>query len=304
MIDTEKVTEAIIGTGVSPLAIEEGAALAEAWIDDESSFSDEVIAVECGFSVQIDPLTWVIGVQDLICADAKGIYGREHKTTAAPSRYWTEDKWLDSIKNGPQIAVYALALNRGVFYENGSPFVLRVPTPVRERVRAVVKSAIPQFWPRDPTDAWQEFDDLSLSRVVDAFRVKAETIRAARRSQLLPFQLPGRQCTDFNRLCRYYDGCTSGSIPEDASRFDHSDPAASLALPFLGPEANGPDAVILSASSYQTYTRCMELGRREAMSQGKEESLALDTGTVVHAALGEFYRQLRERQKLVDIIPG
>lgn len=298
MIDTEKITEAILATGCSPIAIEEGARYAEAWIEDELSFDDEIIAVECGFSIEIDPLTWIIGVQDLICADARGIYGREHKTTKEPSRYWTEVKWLESIKTGPQIAVYALALNRGVFYDNGTPFVLRVPAPVREFVRAVVKTATPQFWPHDPGDGWQEFDDLSLSRVVDAFRVKAETIRAARRSGLVPFQLPGRQCTDFNRLCSYYDECTSGRVPKDQAGFDRSDPAANLALPFLPEAARGPDAVILSASSYASWTRCMELGRRDAMSSGKEDSLALNVGTVVHAALAEFFRQ-----KKLDIVP-
>ena len=296
-IDTERITEAIISTGVSPLALEEGAQLVQHWIDDESGFEDEIIAVEVGFSIQIDSLTWVIGVQDLICADARGIYGREHKTTKEPSRWWNEKKWLESIKSGPQIAVYALALNRGVFYENGSPFVLGVTTPVREYVRAVVKSSTPQFWPTEKTDSWQEFDDLSLSRVVDAFRVKAEGIRAARRSGLVPWQLPGRQCNDFNRLCSYYDECTGGRLPASASGFDASDPAASLALPFLPDAALGPDAVILSASSYATYTRCMELGRRDAMSGNKEESMALAVGTVFHAGAAEFFRQKRESQK-------
>lgn len=297
-IDTERITEAIISTGVSPLALEEGAQLVQHWIDDESGFEDEIIAVEVGFSIQIDSLTWVIGVQDLICADARGIYGREHKTTKEPSRWWNEKKWLESIKSGPQIAVYALALNRGVFYENGSPFVLGVTTPVREYVRAVVKSSTPQFWPTEKTDSWQEFDDLSLSQVVDAFRVKAEQIRASKRSGLLPWQLPGNHCTSFNRLCDYWDECTKGTFPANAYGFDQDDPAATHALPFLPEGAKDPDAVILSASSYSTYTQCLEKGRRNALSLKSEESMALDVGTVLHAGVASFYKQLREQQQL------
>jgi hypothetical protein len=295
-INNDRILEAVLSTNCSPLAMQEGAALVDNWVNDERDFDDEILAVEVGFSVQVDELTWVIGVQDLICADAKGVYGREHKTTKEPGRYWSEQKWLEEIKSGPQIAVYALALSKGVFYENGQPFVLNVPTPVRERVRAVVKIPSPLFWPENVRNSWQEFDDLSLERVSNAFVVKAEGIRTARRSGLVPWQLTGRQCTDFNRLCGYFDECSRGVLPESASGFDGRDPAAKFALPFLPDEARGDEAVILSASSYASYSRCMELGRRDAMSGGKEESLALEIGTVVHSGCAEFYRQLKEQQ--------
>jgi hypothetical protein len=301
-IDVQKITDAVLATGCNPLALEEGSQLIDHWVNDEKDFDDEILAVEVGFSVRVDELTWVIGVQDLICADAKGVYAREHKTTKEPGRYWNEQKWLESIKSGPQIAVYALALSKGVFYENGSPFVLNVPTPVRERVRAVVKTGSPLFWPENTRNAWQEFDDLSLERVSNAFIVKAEGIRAARRSGLVPWQLTGRHCTDFNRLCGYFDECSRGILPGSASGFDGRDPAAKFALPFLPDEARGDEAVILSASSYASYSRCMELGRRDAMSGGKEESMALEVGTVVHAGLASFYQQIRENQLLTSSV--
>lgn len=60
--------------------------------------------------------------------------------------------------------------------------------------------------------------------------------------------------------------------------------------------------MILSASSYASYSRCMELGRRDAMSGGKEESMALEVGTVVHAGLASFYRQIRENQLLTSSV--
>jgi hypothetical protein len=300
-IDTERVTQAILDAGVSSLAAEAGAELVEAWINEETC-DDEIIAVECGFGIRVDEHTWIIGVQDLIRADRIGIYGNEWKTTKEPSRYWNETKWLADIKSGPQIAVYALALNRGVFYENGEPFVLSVPTPVRERVRAVVKSSPPGFWPRDPQEAWQKFDDVALNSVIDAFRSKAETIRAARRLGLIPYQLPGKQCESFGRMCEYHAQCTTRCYPMDHTGFDSSDPAAKLALPFLGDDAKHPDTVILSASSYATYTRCMELGRRLAQAASKESNMALDTGSAFHAGVASFYRQLREQQKSLDTV--
>lgn len=305
-MDTERITEAIISTGAGPLALEEGAALAQSWIEEKlpSDAEDEIIAVECGFSVQVDERTWIIGVQDLIAADARGVYGFEFKTTKEPGRYWNEGKWLDSIKSGPQIAVYALALHRGVFYENGSPFVLSVPVPVRERVRAITKQVPPQYWPINDSDAWQVFDAPALDAVTNAFRSKAAQIRAARKLGVRPFQFPGRQCESFGKVCQYWDECTGWKAPEAVHGFDSDDPAAKLALPFLGVDAQHEDAVILSASSYQDYSRCMELGARNAVAGGKESNHALEVGTVLHAAVAEAYRQLREDQQSIDQLTG
>jgi hypothetical protein len=306
MIDTEKITDALLSSATSPIALEEGAALVEAYVNQWSNEPQEILAVECGWSVQLDEYTFAVGVMDLIAGDDKGVFGRELKTTAGASRYWNSDKWLADIQAGHQIALYALALNRGVFYENGQPLTMRVATPVRMNVRAITKSAIPEFWPKDPADGWSEFDELSLNSVVDAFRVKAAQIRLARQMKLTPWQLRGKQCIAFNKTCEFFDACGSFSNPPVEVGFDSSDPAAKLAIPFLPDVAKHPDCVILSASAYGTFSRCLELGRLEAQSGNKQESLALSIGTVFHAGCAEMHRQIKECPSSTDkqlIIP-
>lgn len=304
-IDNDRVTAAVIGTGCGPVSMEEGARLAEAWIEDESNFADRILAVEAGFSVRLDELTWLIGVVDLICEDARGVYGREHKTTKEAGRSWNEGKWLDGIKSGHQIACYALALRAGEFYQKeilnevqglGSIYSPNAVMPIRIRVRAAVKTAIPQFWPADEADGWQEFNEPALEAVRNAFIVKAEAIRAARRRGVIPWQLTGSHCFAYGRFCDYHDSCRAYTWPEVGTGFDSDDPAARAALPFLPEEAKHEDAVILSASAYSDWSRCMELGRQNAQGANGEESMALQTGTVFHSAIACWYKQLQEYQ--------
>lgn len=315
-MNTNRITQAIIDTGCSPLALESGASLAEHWIEHYAADEDEIVAVECGFSIRLDEMTWAIGVMDMIARDAEGVFGDEHKSTKEPGRYWTEDKWLESIKTGPQIGLYALALHEGIFYKQTinarqegdsklvdsvtvSSFGLNVNTPIRMRVRAAVKSAIPKFWPVDPKDGWQKYDIKALETIGGGFTSKAAQIRAARKLGRLPYQLTGRQCNEFNRKCTYWEECVAGVFPATEIGFDSGDPAARLALPFLGPDARHPDAVILSASAYGDWSSCMEKGRRNAQSTNKEENMALETGTVMHSALACYYEQRREEQLAV-----
>lgn len=295
MIDAELITQAICATECSPIALEEGARLAEAYIEEWANEPGEILGVECGWSVQLDDHTFAVGVMDYIGRDQQGIFGRELKTTKEPSRYWSESKWLADIKTGSQIAVYALALSRGVFYEAGrSPIKFGVSTPVRIQVRAAVKSATPMFWPQDQKDSWQAFDERTLNKIADSLRIKGKIIRELRKSGVTPWQLPGKQCTNFNKQCEYFDMCTTYSGPEIVQGFDASDPAAQFALPNLPASANCADSVIISASAYSDYSRCLELGRIKAQTAGREDNLALATGTVFHAALAEWHRQKRE----------
>ncbi len=201
--------------------------------------------------------------------------------------------------NALRIALFALALRSGQFYipEERTTRTFNVQAPIRIRVRAIVKTAVPMFWPKDEADGWAEFDEMKLNSVADAFRSKAEQIRGARRAGVIPWQLMGRQCTEFNRRCEVWDVCEAGKWPVYELGFDADDPAASLAVQFLPAEAKDPDAVILSSSAYQTYGKCMELGRQQSMGGGKEENLALQTGTVLHAGAAEMFRQVREQQQ-------
>lgn len=321
MIDTQSISDAILATGCAPVALEEGSDLVTAWVETPPAIGD-VLAVEAGWSIRLDERTWVVGVQDAVSSEivaslpesvrlALGrssglvVSGNEWKTTKAPSKYWTEEKWLESIKSGPQIALYALALARGEFYQwhgDAEPPEI-IPTkyaavpPVPIRVRAAVKTAVPMFWPKDPADGWQVFNAAALEAVAQAFLVEAACIRAARKHGGVPWQLPGKHCEPFkDKVCSHflsecsihqskvYAGDTASIIG-----FSKSDPAYAKAVRFLPAEASSPDTVILSASSYQNSIRCLELTRLGE----SEESLALQTGTVFHAGLAAYYEQVR-----------
>ncbi len=295
IVDTDRITQAIIGTGCGPLAMEEGAACAQAWIEDEEGFSDRIVAVEAGFSMQVDTLTWIVGVMDLVCRDENGFYGREHKTTRGPSKWWNERKWLEEISSGHQIAVYALALREAEFYQpEGKKAFDCIQDEVMVRVKAVTKTNPPAFWGKE--DGWCSFKENALMAVKNAFIVKAEAIRAARKRGVIPWQLTGSHCYAYGRNCEYYDACRAYTWPEIQTGFDGGDPAAKFALPYLPDEAKHPEAVILSASAYSDWSRCAELGRQNAQSGNKEESMALQTGSVFHAAVAEWYRQVKEEQ--------
>src|SRR5690242_8403143 len=114
--NSEKLIEAALETGAAPLAIEEGTGLAEAWIERGVGADWTIAAVECGFVLWLEERTVIVGVQDLLTRDDRGILGNEWKTTKEASKWWNEDKWLESITEGSQIAIYALALQSGTYY--------------------------------------------------------------------------------------------------------------------------------------------------------------------------------------------
>lgn len=318
MIDPSKIESAVLDLSVSPLAKEEGGALIDAWVSEygtkDAQF--EIAYVELGFIVWLDERTALIGVQDMIAKDKIGYFGNEWKTVKEPRKtmqrgklvetaWWNEDVWLRQISNGPQLAIYALALNRGTYYEVGGKqgFQINEPSP-RIRVRAVVKSSPPRFWPSDPSRVGTyEFTNTALEDAAAAIRNKADQIRCARRNGEKPWQMTGMQCFPFNRECQFFaDHCSQNLHPNVTGRlFDASDPAAQLAFPHIPKEKLAdPELVVLSYSSYSTACECMEKYRivSGGLAGGgeKEESYALDTGTVLHAGVAELYRQLRRSQ--------
>lgn len=303
MIDEGKIISAIMETGVSPLGKETGAGLVEEWMNNfyEQDSRREIRAVECGFHIWLDKKTLIIGVQDVVFKDDTGYYGGEWKTTKEGSRYWNEDKWLKDITNGPQLATYALALNRGVFYEADRPVTYHFSEPSpRIMVRAAVKSTPVDFWPSDQNDGLLSFPPQVLESVVSAYTNMAEEIRALRRTGRTPWQLTGKQCFNFNRECVFLETCASHTHPIGATEiFDLSDPAAALALAHVEEDVKKDrDFVVLSSSSYQLAAECKEKYRQISGALGeKESSTALDVGTAFHAGVASFYKQLKEEQQ-------
>ena len=78
--------------------------------------------------------------------------------------------------------------------------------------------------------------------------------------------------------------------------FDPDDPASKLALPHIE-RADDPEIVVMGASMYGAVSECVEKYRRGTLEPSSERSMSLDTGTCFHAAVGNYYTQLKEQQK-------
>lgn len=305
-IDFNSIINEVLQFECSPTAREAAAPLIESWIERYSAEDAEVqtVAVECGFTLWLDENTLVIGVQDRLAADLAGPIGCEWKTAKEPKRnrdgsdsaWWNEEKWLSEIVNGPQLAIYALAMNKAIYYPKGvdRPIRLNAENP-RIMVRAAVKSNPPRFWPSESARGVYAFPNPMLVSVENALRVKAEQIRAAKRLGVVPWQLQGRQCFPFNRECQYIEQCRQHAYPVSVHGqvFNRHDPAYELALSRIDPELlKNPELVVLSYSSYSDCSECME--RYRILSNGlgpKEESLALEIGGAFHAGIAALYRQ-------------
>lgn len=318
--DTDRILDAVLSVEAAPaLEREQGANLVDAWMDKfgPTDVQTKVQAVELGFIVYVDSLTAVIGVQDCIMEDEQGVFGNEWKTAKEPKKgyngrdswWWNEDVWLTDISNGAQVQIYALALNRGVFYEHdsttGVPLQFNVAEP-RIRVRAAVKSEPARFWPSSTSGVYR-FNENQLASVEAGLRAKAATVRTSRQVGIIPWQLTGKQCMSFGRPCQFLEQCKAGHHPVSAlegnekmlALFDTSDPAARLALPFIPAELlENPDFVVLSASQYTLHSDCAEKYRIiNSHLAPKETTGAQAEGTVFHAGVGEFYKQVRDWQQ-------
>ncbi len=296
-LDSQKLIDAAMEAECSPLATEEGTGLAEAWIERGTGLEWEIVAVECGFVFWLDEKTVIVGVQDLLTRDEVGILGNEWKTTKEASKWWNEDKWLEGISEGSQIAIYALALQNGTYYPKvGKPSTPAVTDP-RIRVKAISKSTPPCIWPRREDDGIITFSPARLEAQRQALLSEAESIRARRRKVGLEgtWRVPGTWCTNmFRRVCEFHEDCVSQRKVTPITAFDTSDPAFKLAIPHIDKIDN--DLVILSASSYAKSCECAEAYRRGLAREGKESSIALDTGSVFHNVVASYYRQLQAYQ--------
>lgn len=303
--DQEKLVQAALDTGAAPLSIEEGTELAEEWIGRGILHDAKIVAVECGFVWWADEHTAIVGVQDLL-TDEGGVLGNEWKTTKEASKWWNEDKWLEGITEGSQIAIYALALRYGTYYPAGGGAALRFGgddggySP-RIRVKAISKSTPPSIWPRRDSDGIITFSEERLTATRNALLSKAAAIRAMRKVAG-PWQVPGIWCTNqFRRLCEYHEDCVTQRPCETVHPLQSSDPAFQLAVPHIPAEKLAdPELVILSASAYSKVCECPEAYRR-SLASGKEESLALGTGTVFHSVVACSYQQLKDYQESYQI---
>lgn len=309
MIDTAPLLEAILATEASGLAKEESARLLEGFLEHESTLPErvegwKVVGAEIPFYVPLEEKSYVIGVADAIFDTPLGIVIGEWKSRRAPKLKKDgaayagddEDGWLEDISGGAQLAFYALAAAQGSFLtEAHSLFANREP---RILVRAIVKSSPVQLWPRDWRKGMFQFFPAGIDAARNSLTVKCRQIRAARASGLVPWQIPGEQCTNqYRRVCGNRDGVCRNHIypPQRTTPNPDESETRKLITEVLQLDAMDPELVMLSASGFGAYTQCMELGRQryEAEASGApESSFELEIGSCLHVALASFYRGL------------
>ena len=321
MYNSEDIIESIVNAPIAPSAKEIAGELVDAWIEENGEFDSqyETLAVESPWYLWLDSHTLLVGVMDRIARDEQTIFGCEWKTTAEPkknkdgsdSAWHNEEKWLEDISTGTQLAIYGLAMREGTFVLPDRKWQPKLLNP-RIMVRAAVKSSPVIFWPTNREDGVFQFPDVYLDKVSRALLSKAAQIRAAREAKHIPWALPGNHCTNrFRRLCPYHEEyCIKGKNPFDRPRtvFDESDPGfAGVKAAFEGctkDEINDPYIVIFSASSFDTAQQCPE--RYRLLVGGyiqKEPDANLDIGSGLHIGVASYYRQgmrttkIRENKK-------
>lgn len=281
----------------------EAARLAEAWITETSQFDLQhpTLAVELPFFFFADKFTVIVGVTDrmAIHAESGRLFGSEWKTTKGKTKFWNENKWLDKIKTGAQIAIYALAQKQGYYLARypgqthepdlkllgkygeiispdiGSEFVLwrpKVKDPM-VMVRAITKEHPPAIWPSEG-QAFIEFEREKLMATLNALINKGASLRAMKGTELAPYQLPGLQCENrfSHTMCQFHEECTNSenldrlvSIAdnEEGPNFG-TDPGAhalGAAEAMLRVKLSDPRVVVLSSSSYEDVSNCAEFWR-------------------------------------------
>lgn len=299
-----KITAAILAAKIAPTARETAAEIVDAWIQTNGEYDAtyRTVAVETPWAYRLQPKTWLVGVMDRHAQDDAGLLGCEWKTGKEPkqnrdgqdSAWWNEDVWLEQMRDGVQLAVYGIALRKGIFYGKGRPYKIHHMHNPRILIRLAVKSQPPRFWPTKPEDGIFQFPGTYLDIVERSLIARAEAIRAARRSEMIPWAVPGIHCENkFHRKCAHLETCLEHKNPPNVHGqiFDPNDPG-SAAIVAAGIPVNDPETVILSASSIQASQECLEKYRIHSVSVGEKESdEGLDVGTGVHCGVAEYYRQ-------------
>lgn len=318
--DSDKILDVVLALDIPPTAKETAMPLIEAWAEQFGEYDSghKTLAVECPFYIVLenrpDAKTVVVGVIDRVAQADDVVFGCEWKTTKEPSKnkdgsdskWWNEDKWMESMLDGAQIPIYALGLKIGVLLQNSERWNEQpsVSAPVPIMVRAAIKSSDPRWWPENH-DPIFEISKARLNATKNALINKANAIRGMRRTDILPWALTGNHCTQFNRKCEFYKNCLKSNSPTGIPTSlmnPHNPGSAALkhALAAVGhfdmdKALLDSSLVVLSYSSYTLASQCMEKFRIITGSLGsEEESIALQTGTAFHSGIAELYRQMME----------
>lgn len=303
------IVDAICSTEASVQAKEIAAPLVEAYIerfkDDPQRFA--FLAAECPWYLWLDDDTLLVGAMDGIrkSKETGKVEGLELKTRRAPRIRKDgqpyvgdrEEDWAAELSQGPQLAVYALAMKHGTFVDKECNTLgmrnFSVSQP-RIRVRAAIKSTPPVIWPT-ADDGLFEFGERQMEWTTNWLLHSASAIRAHRSLNIIPWQGRGPWCRQFNRDCDYLPVCREGSNPTTDRRGEISsdDPGSDAveAGKRANPKHDPSRLVVLSASSYSNWATCAELWRLNSGGYFEQEpNINLETGKVFHAGIEAWHR--------------
>lgn len=314
-MDMTRITDAILAVEAGPLAKEDGARLVEAFIEDMPRRPDtawKTIGVECVWYMQLAPKTIAVGACDRMSQDDNGqCWFSEFKSKKPPRikkdgqpyQGDTEYDWIAEIGAGPQLRIYALAQQLATFVDGDRTFQILAPVP-HILVRAVNKSTPAVVWPTQADGGRFAFPQPYLDATKTALLNMAEQVRAARRIGS-PWAVPSLHCINkYNRLCAFHaEFCGKGIHPNGLqATTDKSTDPGWQALKQLNIDLADPEVVIVSASSYANWLQCPEQYRLlvENVAQG-DESMALETGSCMHAGIASAYRELVSNPTLAPV---
>jgi hypothetical protein len=326
----ERMLRAIQETGVTGLAAEEGARLLDHWTSQYETFPERnwrVVATESPFYIQLDEKTYIGGMMDATFEDEAGLLSGEWKTRREPKKKKDgtnyagddEDGWLGEISGGPQLGVYALAAHEGSFFVQASdteieegltPWTPHIAAP-RILVRAAIKSTPAEIWPSDWRKGLFTFPQEVLGSVRSALVSAAVMIRAGRKAGVAPWAVPGIHCTNmYRKVCPHLEPVCSKRLHPSAEpvggkwlRDDETDPGFVI-VKLLGLDPFDPELIVLSQSALTNYYWCMEKGRIDGGGYfGREEDFNLNVGTVLHAGLACWYREIGAQRVTAADIP-
>lgn len=287
------IADIIINADAPPRAKEQAAELFDAWRDN---YADEdagmrVIESEVPWFLWVGDDDLLVGVTDLIATDEEGLLMCEWKTAKAPTRYWTESRWLESIEHGPQLAIYAMAQAGATFcWRNRAPSPLYLPNP-RMLVRAAVKTTPPTFWPRKREMGVFPFDRIDTENTLNAIRAMFRAIRANMREPG-PWQLTGHWCERFGHVCEFHAQCVKHAAPQFpyAGVLSGTDPGRHALKIALANARDDTNIIVLSQTMYSTAANCLELYRLTQGGRSSRAPIEIVTGQLFHNAIAAHYQ--------------
>lgn len=303
------IKSALLSCDVSPVAKESAAPLIETWVERylEEDLTLPTVYIEVPFVLPYQLAEGnfvVIGVADKIGMNpaTEGYFGCEWKTTKGPTKWWTEGKWLEEMRKSPQVAILALAMEKGYFLrEKGKPLT---PLPSVEYnadidilVRAAVKSSPPSTWPKKSNDGVFSISRNTRTRMSNTLVAKATGLLAMQKyPSSLPYQWTGPHCSSFGRECIFLEGCEKGDHPtvRNPNKIKRKYEPEVTAFLDSWQKEHGRIDLYLSPTRYSTASLCMEKFRQESLGYGGETTKEMQLGTAVHAGVAGMYRYLRE----------